>query len=441
MKGRVLVVDDEEGIRSFIAEILQDEGLTVTLAVDGRQARQLLDQQSFHLMLTDLKMPELDGMTLLRQAKELIPEMEVIVLTAYGTVDSAVEAMRLGAFDYLRKPLSGPEELCLIVDRALERRRLREQGQQGRGDENGVMVATDPAMRPIVEQLSRVALTNTTVLLQGQSGTGKEVAARMIHRQSKRNSAPFIAVNCAAVSAELVESEMFGHERGAFTGATDRRRGRFELADGGTLFLDEISEIPLPLQAKLLRVLQERSFERVGGSRTIEVDVRLIAATNRDLEQEIARGTFREDLYHRLAVFPIGLPRLCDRPGDIIPLAQHLLTKISHQLGRPNLTIGEAAQERLLSYPWPGNVRELSNALERAAILSNGDAIEADGLILNRPPNANSAPVLDGTLKAIEREAIKRALATVNGHRKKAAAQLGIGLRTLYDKIKEYDLK
>jgi len=266
------------------------------------------------------------------------------------------------------------------------------------------------------------------------------VAARTIHRRSPRRDGPFVAVNCAAVSRELVESEMFGHERGAFTGAAERRRGRFELADGGTLFLDEVAELPPELQAKLLRVLQERSFERVGGTRTIEVDVRLVAATNRDLATELSKGRFREDLYHRLAVFPVRLPPLRERPGDVLPLADHLLERIGRELGRPGLELDAAARRRLTAGRWPGNVRELSNALERAAIVTEGRVIGAGEL---EPVSAApaGAPALDGTLKELERQAIRRALEATGGHRKQAAARLGIGLRTLYDKLKEYGIR
>ena len=441
MAERVLVVDDEAGIRSFIGEVLAGEGLEVELAADGKQAAELLERKAFHLMLTDLKMPRMDGMELLQVARENVPEMEVIVLTAHGTVESAVKAMKLGAFDYLGKPLSGPDELRLVVRRALEHRRLRDRARSvrepvGADDE---MIAVDPATRDAVAKLEKVAPTGATVLLLGESGTGKEVAARAIHRLGGRSDGPFVAVNCAAVSEQLVESEMFGHEKGAFTGASEQRRGRFELADGGTLFLDEVGELPPGLQAKLLRVLQEQSFERVGGTRTIHVDVRLVAATNRDLEQQMQSGGLREDLYHRLAVFPVRLPPLRERPADIVPLAEHLLARIGRQLGRPSLALSERAREKIVGCPWPGNVRELGNALERAAILASGDEITADD-VFGDAPSRSDRPALDGTLKELEREAIRRALAATGGHRKKAAERLGIGLRTLYDKLKEYDL-
>ncbi len=439
---RVLIVDDEEGIRSFIAAVLEGEGLRVELAEDGSQAASKLARKSYHLMITDLKMPGLDGMSLLRKARADQPEMEVIVLTAHGTVNSAVEAMKLGAFDYLTKPLSSPDELRLGVSRALERRRLRTHSQQlsTRHEDAKKFIAEDPKMLDVVSQLRKVAVTDATVLLLGESGTGKEVAARSIHLLSPRNQGPFVPMNCAALSEHLIESEMFGHEKGAFTGATATRRGRFEIADGGTLFLDEVGELQPSLQAKLLRVLEERRFERVGGNRTIEVDIRLLAATNRDLKARMNESSFREDLYHRLAVFPIRLPPLRERPQDILPLAQHLLLQIGRQIKRSDLQLDQSAQQALLAYDFPGNVRELANILERAAILAEQSMIDASLLGNLGTAQSPAASTYKGTLKDIEREAIRQALIDHEGHRKKAAAQLGIGLRTLYEKIKDYGL-
>ncbi|HUU03945.1 MAG TPA: sigma-54 dependent transcriptional regulator [Myxococcota bacterium] len=434
----MLVVDDEEGIRSFIGEVLLGEGFQVTLAADGQEAVDLLARQSFHLMISDLNMPRIDGMALLRRVRAEQPEMEVIVLTAHGTVESAVEAMRLGAFDYLQKPLSGPDELRLITSRALERRRLLEDNRRLALHGEVEMVATDPAMRKVSQQLAKVAPTDASVLLEGESGTGKEVAARRLHALSPRRERPFVAVNCAALSAELLESELFGHEKGAFTGAVARKRGRFELADGGTLFLDEVAELKTELQAKLLRVIEERNFERVGGTRIIEVDIRLVAATNRNLKTEIENGRFREDLYHRLAVFPIRLPLLKDRPADILPLAEHLLVGIGRRLGKPGLALDGESRRVLRAHDWPGNVRELANVLERAAIMAEGKQIAAGNLLL--VPFERERPSLDGTLKDLERQAISEALEATGGHRKKAAKRLGIGLRTLYDKLKEFDI-
>ncbi|HTX66169.1 MAG TPA: sigma-54 dependent transcriptional regulator [Opitutaceae bacterium] len=439
--ARILVADDEQGLRAFVAEALQDDGHVVAQAADGADAARQLARESYDLLITDLKMPRLDGMALLRQARVEQPELEVIVLTAFGTVDSAVEAMKLGAFDYLQKPIGSPGALRLLAARALEHRALLAARDRATREtpELPPLSYGDPAMEPVVEALRKVAATNATVLLTGESGTGKEVAARTLHEWSPRAAGPFGAVNCAAIPETLLESELFGHEKGAFTGAVSARRGRIELAGGGTFFLDEIGEMPSSLQAKLLRVLQERRFERVGGSRTIEADVRWVAATNRDVEQLRSTGRLREDLYHRLAVFPIHLPPLRERPGDILPLAEKLLGRIGRTIGRARLTLAPAARNLVVAAPWPGNVRELANVLERAAILSGGDEIQARHLELGdavapAPAGGNGGAKLDD----IEREAIEQALAAVGGNRRAAADRLGIGLRTLYDKLKRY---
>jgi two-component system response regulator AtoC len=436
----VLVVDDEPGIRRFLAEVVTDAGHAATTAADGIEAVQLLKARAFDLLITDLKMPNLDGMALLRYAREHAPDTEVLVLTAHATVDDAVEAMRLGAFDFLTKPLSGPEELELLVERALERRQLKTTTVRALRDapDDG-FVATAPAMAPVVAQLRKVAATNATVLLVGESGTGKEVAARAVHRWSPRADGPFVAVNCATMTEQLLASELFGHEKGAFTGATERRRGRIELAQGGTLFLDEIGELRPDLQARLLRVLQERTFERLGGSQTLTADVRWIAATNRDLAAEMRSGGFREDLYHRLAVFPVQLPPLRERREDLGPLAEHLLHRAGESLGRPGLRLSAAAHRAIAAYAWPGNVRELSNALERAAILADGDTVGAEHLVLGIPGSAPPEPEAT-TLVQAERAAIQRALDAEGGNRKRTAARLGISLRSLYDKLKGHGL-
>ncbi|MCX5741553.1 MAG: sigma-54 dependent transcriptional regulator [Proteobacteria bacterium] len=447
--ARILVADDEAGLREFLTDALELDHHTVVTARDGAEASKLLDERGFDLVLTDLKMPKLDGMSVLRKVRAEQPEVQVIVMTAHGTVDNAVEAMKLGAFEYLQKPISGPDELRLLVARAVERRSM---GDRVEGNDRHVTPAGpsltygDPAMRPVVEAIEKVARTSATVLLLGESGTGKEVSARAIHAQSPRATRPFMAINCAALSEQLLESELFGHEKGAFTGATERKRGRLELSDGGTFFLDEVGELKPELQAKLLRVLQERRFERVGGSRTLEVDLRWIAATNRDLRAMIDAGTFREDLYHRLAVFPIKLPPLRERRADLLPIARSLLVRIASDLKRSLPRLTAAAERRLLDATWRGNVRELNNTLERAAILADGDTIDSEHLWIDDggAPKATGggAPRASGNdvrpLADLEREAILHALDVVGGNRRKAAELLGIGERTLYDRLKKY---
>jgi two-component system, NtrC family, response regulator AtoC len=435
----ILIVDDEPGIREFLADALVGDGHEPVQAADGAAAVSALHARAFDLMITDLKMPgALDGVDLLRKARSEHPEMEVIVLTAHGSVESAVEAMKLGAFDYLEKPVGSPAELRLLVSRALERRRLVAKDEVQREIRRiPPLTYGDPVMQTVVTALERVAPTTATVLLLGESGTGKEIAAQVIHERSPRARGPFVPVNCAAITETLMESEIFGHEKGAFTGAANARRGRLELADGGTLFLDEIGELSPSLQAKLLRVLQERRFERVGGTRTIAVDVRWIAATNRDLDAMVANGQFRGDLYHRLAVFPIHLPPLRERRQDIVPLAESLLARISADLGRPALTLDDRARARIQQGGWPGNVRELSNALERAAILADGDVVRSDDLQISVAPPVRRE---SGTIEEIERQAIRRALDEFGGNRRRAAERLGMGERTLYEKLKRYGL-
>jgi two-component system, NtrC family, response regulator AtoC len=438
--GRILIADDEPGIREFLGDVLSEAGHEVVLCADGAEAAARLDERRFDLVLTDLQMPGLGGLELLEKVRGEQPEVEVIVLTAHGTVDTAVQAMKLGAFEFLQKPVASPDEVAVLVERALERRRLVAAAARAERDAparpNGLSHG-DPAMVPVVEAIEKVARANATVLLLGESGTGKEVAARTIHELSPRQAGPFMAINCAALAETLLESELFGHEKGAFTGATERRQGRLELADGGTFFLDEVGELKQELQAKLLRVLQERKFERVGGSRSIDVDVRWIAATNRDLRAMMEAGTFREDLYHRLAVFPIRLPPLRQRPADLLPIAQTLLQRVAREANRKPLSLTPAAQQKLAAWSWPGNVRELANTLERAAILADGSLLDAEHIVIDSDPGrAPADPDAVKPLAVLEREAIDRALASVGGNRRKAAELLGIGERTLYDKLR-----
>ncbi len=445
--GRILVVDDEEGIRDFSSEALEIDGHDVAQAASGQRALTMLAERSAQVVVTDLSMPGLHGMDVVRRVRADHPDTEIIVLTAHGTIDNAVEAMKLGVFDFLQKPLGSPAELRLLVGRALERHRLRATDEALRPSSTPPLSYGAAAMQPVEAALRKVAATTATVLLVGESGTGKEVAARMIHERSGRTG-PFVAVNCAALSASLLESELFGHERGAFTGAAARRRGKIELSDGGTFFLDEVGELDPGLQAKLLRVLQERSFERVGGNQTVSVDVRWVAATNRDLVRMIDDGRFREDLYHRLAVFPVHLPPLRERSEDVMPLAHHLLERIGPALGRVGLRLDPACVPVLERGRWRGNVRELANTLERAAILAD-DGVLTPALLVtpglgassSSPPTPLSTSCSPKSLSDLEREAIADALSRHDGNRKKVATELEIGVRTLYDKIKKYALE
>jgi DNA-binding NtrC family response regulator len=386
-------------------------------------------------------MPGISGLDVLEAVRRDDPETAVILLTAFGTVEGAVEAMRKGAAHYLLKPLANPDELRLAVRRVLEERRLADEATTLRQATEAVfpfgeIVAGDPKMQAALELARSVAPTDSTVLVTGETGTGKELVARLLHHWSPRADQAFVAVNCAALAETLLESELFGHEKGAFTGAIAQRRGRFELAHGGTLFLDEVGEMSPALQAKLLRVLQERTLERVGGTKTVTVDVRVIAATNRDLQQMVATRTFRNDLFYRLSVFPIHLPPLRERPSDIIPLAEHILGQVTRRLGKRIVGFSPDAAVTLTQYRWPGNIRELQNVVERAAILCQADHIGPAHLNLSAPslPAADDAPK---TLKDLKREAILKALAASGGNRRAAAEQLGIGLRTLYTRLKE----
>jgi two-component system response regulator FlrC len=441
-RAGILVVDDEPAMRLLLTSVLADEGFDVTQAATGEEAVQLLAGRHFHLVITDLKMPGISGMQVLHRVKADNPETAVIVLTAFGSVEGAVDAMRKGAANYLLKPLASPDELRLAVRRALEERRVADEAATLRQAADAVfpfgeIVARDAAMQSVLELARSVAPTDAAVLITGETGTGKELVARAIHHWSPRADRVFVAVNCAALAETLLESELFGHEKGAFTGAVAQRRGRFELAHGGTLFLDEVGEMSAALQAKLLRVLQEGAFERVGGTKTVTVDVRVIAATNRDLQRLVAEQTFRDDLYYRLSVFPIALPPLRQRRADILPLADHILMQAARRFGKRIVGFTDETRALLEEYAWPGNIRELQNVLERGAILCRGDRISPLHLNLASPAPAtpSSQPK---TLRELEREAILAALAAHGGNRRKAAEQLGIGLRTLYARLKEY---
>ncbi|MCC6859696.1 MAG: sigma-54-dependent Fis family transcriptional regulator [Bryobacterales bacterium] len=434
----ILVIDDDPGFRRLLETILRGESYEVESGGSVADAVRLGARRQYHLVLSDLKLPDGDGLEVLRWFAEQQPQTPVIMITAFGTVSSAVEAMKLGAVDYLGKPLSSPEELRLLVRRALEGRQIACERDLLREEEDarlqcGSLVARDPKMTRVLELAGKVAATNATVLITGESGTGKEVLARCIHNNSPRANRVFVPVNCAALSPSLIESELFGHEKGAFTGAVAQHLGRFERAHGGTLFLDEIGELDGNLQSKLLRVLQERTFERVGGARQIQVDVRIIAATNRDLKRQVAEGKFRDDLYYRLTTFPIEIPALRERPADIAALARLFLGRAARNLGKPAPELSPEALKVLISYGWPGNVRELENLMERMTILCDR-VVKADDLPITR--QEASRPV---SWHEIERQAIEEALRMNNGNRTLAAKQLGISLRTLQYRLKEYE--
>jgi len=442
MKKSILVVDDDPMIRSFLSTILKEEGHRVEEAESGRSGLAKFQAAEFDLVVTDLRMPDLSGLDLIREGRKLRPESRWVIITAYGSIGNAVEAMKVGASDYLTKPFSSPEELRHVIRRVLkeadQERRLSLLAEElGRQYPPSELIFLGRAMAPVRRLVEEVAPTPATVLVTGPSGTGKELVARLIHQWSPRRDGPFVGVHCGALAETLLESELFGHERGAFTGATALRKGRFELADGGTLFLDEIGDVSPAIQVKLLRVLQEKQFERVGGTRTLTVDVRIVSATNRDLRAAVAEGRFREDLYYRLSVFPIELPPLKERGDAILPLAEYFAAKFGAAFGKRVPSLSEDAKSALVSYGWPGNIRELQNVIERAVILSAG-TIEASQLNLDSEPDRRGAA--EGLLKSSERELIRKTLEESGGNRRKAAEVLGISLRTLQYRIKEFGL-
>ena len=443
-KGSILVVDDEPAMRLLLSSVLKEEGHDVATAASGEEALQLIAKRHYHLVLTDLKMPGISGLELLKQVKRDDPGTALIILTAFGTVEGAVEAMRMGAVHYLLKPLSNPEELRLSVRRVLEEQRVTDEATTLRQATEAVfpfgeIVAGEGKMQAALELGRSVAPTDATVLVTGETGTGKELMARAIHHWSTRAEQSFVAVNCAALAESLLESELFGHEKGSFTGAVTQRRGRFELAHGGTLFLDEVGEMTHALQSKLLRVLQDGTFERVGGTKTVTVDVRVIAATNRDLQRLVTERVFREDLYYRLSVFPILLPPLRERPADILPLAARILQQANRRFGKRIVGFADEVPALLQDYAWPGNIRELQNVIERAVILCREERIPSALLHFPVSPPALSSGA-PKTLMDLEREAILAALAAHKGNRRKAADQLGIGLRTLYTRLRGYGI-
>jgi DNA-binding NtrC family response regulator len=426
-RGRILVVEDRENLRRLVETTLAEEGFQVDGAGDGAAGIELLAGAAYDLILTDLKLPEASGLDLLRAAKRAQPSTPVVVFTAFGSVGTAVEAMKLGAADFLEKPIE-IEDLLKLVDTW-----VRQEGDVPSFElsDGTRIVGRHPRVKAALRLLERVAPSETTVLLLGESGTGKELFARGLHLLSPRRSAPFVAVNCAAIPETLIENELFGHEKGAFTGANRREKGRFELASGGTLFLDEIGELPLAMQGKVLRVLEERTFERIGSGVPIEADVRLVAATNRNLEAMVEAGEFRSDLFFRLDVFPIDLPALRDRASDVPILARHLVAELAARHHRAMPRITPAAAELLQQQKWPGNVRQLSNVLERALILDDNGVVDA----------ADLEHVLRPTTEAEEEERVRAALKEADGDKHGAARILGVSYRTLQRRVKQYDLE
>lgn len=453
MASKILVVDDKQMMRDSVGATLQRAGYAVVAASEGQTAISMVAKHRPAAVVTDLKMPEMDGLTLLGRLKQADDQLPVILMTAYGAVDDAVTAMKEGAFDFVQKPFEG-DQLVMVVNRAVEHRRLVQENAALKTharsiDTTPALVGRSPVMKRLAQQIQQIAASHSTVLIAGESGTGKEVVARNLHAHSSRRDRIMLCLNCAALSSSLLESELFGHEKGAFTGADQLRKGRFELTDGGTLLLDEISEISPQLQAKLLRVLQEGQFERVGASMSMHVDVRVIATTNRDLPQSVAKGEFRQDLFYRLNVLPITLPPLRDRLEDVPLLAEHFLRRVAMREGRLAKRFDDEALTLLQRYSWPGNVRELQNICERASVLSRSNIIDAGTIqpwLLSADVSVDAAGSASDVaavspvrpLEEVEREQILRTLGHFEGNRQQTADALGIGVRTLGLKLKKW---
>jgi DNA-binding NtrC family response regulator len=451
----ILVVEDNNTMREGIARVVQKMGHSAVLATDGEQALSEFGKQRFQLMITDYKLPGIDGISLLQKVKQQSQETEVLVITAYGTIELAVQAIQKGAADFITKPFS-PEELSLKVNNILTRirekdalRRISEENLYLRDQVEvqfnyGEIIGNSPTMQEVYRTIEKVARGDSSIIIYGESGTGKELVARAIHKASPRKDRAFIRVNCGALAEGVLESELFGHEKGSFTGALKRKKGRFELAHGGSIFLDEIGDIPLATQVKLLRVLQEKEFERVGGEETLTADVRVIAATHKNLKKEIKTGNFREDLYYRLHIIPIYLPPLRERKEDIPLLADHFIRKIMQELKIPDLTIHKKAVEKLLIYDWPGNVRELENVLERAAVLCEKEQILPTDLPHFADTGESSVTIsennlnLNQTLEMVEKQLLEKAMERARGIKTEAAKLLGIKTSALYYKLEKY---
>jgi two-component system response regulator HydG len=441
--ARILVADDEANARSGLATLLRGEGFDVSLAEDGSQALASVEESAPDVLVTDLHMPGLDGIELSRRAREVAPELIVVLVTAFADVETAVRAMREGAEHYLTKPVQ-IDELVLVIQRALDRRKLRDEATELRTRLAGHLsfdniIGSSPAMQEVFNVIEQVAPAKASVLITGESGTGKELVAQAIHENSPRAHGPFVKLHCSALAETILESELFGHEKGSFTGAAGRREGRFKQADGGTLFLDEIGELSPSIQVKLLRFLQERTFERVGGNETLKVDVRVIAATNRELPAEVAAGKFRDDLYYRLNVVNIEMPPLRARPSDLLPLATHFLRRFAKENGKSIDGFADDAAERIGAYRWPGNVRELENIIERAVVLCDTGTLTAKHLPAGVGAVARGSVRMPGsTLGEIERHAILTTLEACGGRTSQAAQMLDISVRKIQYKLQEY---
>jgi two-component system nitrogen regulation response regulator NtrX len=444
----ILVVDDEPGVRSSVAGVLRDENFDVEAVGTGELCLELVAQRSYDVIVLDIWLPGIDGLTTLQRLKERHVDAQVVIISGHGNIESAVRAIKMGAFDFIEKPLS-LEKTVLVIRNALRQRDLETENRalRARVDRQEIMVGESPAMRHLREQVAMAAPTNGRVLILGENGTGKELVARTVHQLSRRRGGPFVEVNCAAIPEELIESELFGHARGAFTGAVADKPGRFEQADGGTIFLDEIGDMSLKTQAKVLRVLQEQVMERVGGTQRIKVDVRVLAATNKELPAEIRDGRFREDLYFRLNVIPIFVPPLRDRAEDIPLLAEHFMALMAAEYGKRPKRFASEAMARLQQYQWPGNVRELRNIVERLIIMVTGDTITAQDLaFLGQDGDAPTepAPAATGRLAEardqFEKDYILRALAASQGNMSKTAEMLGVERSNLYKKMKSFGI-
>ncbi|MBN2364619.1 MAG: sigma-54-dependent Fis family transcriptional regulator [Calditrichaeota bacterium] len=442
--SKILIVDDELSVRTSLSEWFLEDGFRVETAESGEDALQKMHGGPYDLILLDIKMPGMDGITLQKRIKEIDSDVVIIIMTAYASVETAVEALKLGAFDYVTKPFD-PDDLTRLVRNALKQKDLADENIQLKekiSELSGAdeIIGESDGMKRVFELVDTVAETDSTVLIRGESGTGKELVARAIHSRSKRRYFPIVAVNCGAITETLLESELFGHEKGAFTGAQYRRKGKIELANGGTLFLDEVGDITAKMQVDLLRVIENKRFTRVGGNEEIQVDFRLICATNKNLEKLVEEEKFREDLYYRINVFSIFIPPLRERKSDIMPLTNYFVKKYARSMGKPEKKISPTAQEMLLGYSWPGNVRELENAVERAMVVGKKSEItEADlPLHLNGDGHASENLI---KLDDLEKEHIKKILEEAGGNVTRAAALLGIDRVTLYNKIKKYGLK